>query len=183
MRYTNKTYLITKLNPTLIQESLHQMLCKLPPDEFTLFHMSTTYRPYQDRTYTERDLNKFFTNFYLKTLLPDIFQTRKWTMTKRLQQPIVLSFLDEHEMKPVVSGHDVRNQPIYAFPTRLHHHSIVASRPRTTEFLTSLIGTNTLLNYSAKFMTTDLKICDAERVFYASKMLWKYPEFQQFGFR
>jgi hypothetical protein len=179
----SKTTNFSKLRPNLVREKLHQMLCKLPDEDYTLFHLTTTYLPYQDRTYTEKDLNKFFINFYLKSLLPDIFHTRSWSKSKKLQQPIVLSFLDEHESKPVVIRYAMNNQPVHAYPIRLHHHSIIASRESTTEFFTNSIGDNTFCKYASKFMTTNLVQSDADRVFYASKMLWKYPNYQMFGFQ
>jgi len=180
--YSNNIH-ATNLRSNLVRDQLHQMLSKLPDEDYTLFHLTTTYLPYQDRTYTEKDLNKFFTNFYLKSLLPDIFHTRRWVKSIKIQQPIVLSFLDEHESKPVVSRHDMNNQPVHSYPIRLHHHSIIASRVSTTEFFTNSIGDNTFCKYASKFMTTNLVQCDADRVFYASKMVWKYPNYQIFGFR
>lgn len=170
-------------NFTKLQEQWYQMLLDLDPNEFTLFHLTTTYLPFQDRIYQEKDLTKFFTNFHLKTLLPELFHSRTWTRTKKLQQPIVLSFLDEHDHKAVQMKSNASNSPIYSFPIRLHHHSIIASRTCTTDFYRSRIGENTLLSYSAKFMTTDLKECDADRVFYASKMIKTYPDCLIFGFQ
>ena len=41
----------------------------------TLFHVTTTYKRYQDRVYKENDVNIFFTNFYLKRLVPYLTQT------------------------------------------------------------------------------------------------------------
>lgn len=172
----------TNLRSNIVRDQLHQMLCKLPDDDYTLFHLTTTYLPYQDRTYAEKDINKFFTNFYLKSLLPDIFHTRRWSKSKKSKQPIVLSFLDEHESKPVVSRYDMKNQPIYSYPVRLHHHSIIASKNHTSEFFTNSIGDNTFCKYASKIMTTSLVQCDADRVLYASKMLWKYPDYLAFGF-
>ena len=160
------------------------MLTTLDTDEFTLFHLTTTYLPYQDRTYTARDLNKFFTNFYLKNLLPDLFHTRTWTKSKKMKQPIILSFLDEHETKSVQVNTDTAGNPIYAHPIRLHHHSIIASRPATTDQFLAMCGDNTMLRYSPKMMTSNLVQCDADRVFYASKMLWKYPDdYLMFGYQ
>ena len=159
----------------IIQNQYHQYLESLDSNEFTLFHLTTTYLPYQDRTYTAKDLNKFFINFYLKNLLTHLFHTRTWTKTKKMNQPIVLSFLDEHETKPVQVSTDTNENRIYAHPIRLHHHSIIASRPATTEKFIAMCGDNTMLRHSPKMMTSNLVQCDADRVFYASKMLWKYP--------
>lgn len=169
------------ITPNLIRDGLYEMLCDLDNTEFTLFHMTLTYLPYQDRIYKESDLSKFFINYHLKTLLPKLFNTRTWTTTKKLKQPIVLAFLDEHKQSPVISNYSSDHQPIYSYPINLHHHCIVASRSFTTEFYQDHIGTNTLLKYSPKFMTTDLKSCDPDRVYYASKMLWKHPDYLIFG--
>jgi hypothetical protein len=47
-----------------------------------------------------------------------------------------------------------------------------------------MCGDNTMLRYSPKMMTSNLVQCDADRVLYASKMLWKYPnDYLQFGYR
>jgi hypothetical protein len=166
------------------RDGYHEYLESLDPNEFTLFHLTTTYLPYQDRTYTARDLNKFFINFYLKNLLTDLFHTRTWTKTKKMNQPIVLSFLDEHQTKSVQVSTDATGTPIYAHPIRLHHHSIIASRPATTEQFLAMCGDNTMLQYSPKMMTSNLVRCDTDRLFYASKMLWKYPDdYLQFGYR
>lgn len=166
------------------RDSYFRYLESLNPDEFTLFHLTTTYLPYQDRTYTARDLNKFFTNFYLKKLLPDLFHTRTWTKSKKLKQPIVLSFLDEHQTKSVQVNTNTAGNPIYAHPVRLHHHSIIASRPATTDQFLAMCGDNTMLRYSPKMMTSNLVQCDADRVFYASKMLWKYSnDYLMFGYQ
>ena len=173
----------TRISTRSIQDHLHQMLSVLEDQDCTLFHLTTTYRPYQDRIYKESDLSKFFTNFHLKTLLPNLFQTRTWTKIKKLNQPVVLSFLDEHEIKAIPTGYDQKHNLVYSYPIKLHHHSIIASRPYTTNFFQSSVGENTFIKYSSKFLTTDLKQCDADRVYYASKMLWKYPDYLIFGFQ
>ena len=171
------------LKSSLVREQLHKMLCDLPEDEFTFFHLSTTYHPHQDRTYTSKDLNNFFINFYLKSLLPELLHTRKWTKKNKSDQPIVLTFLDDHKIDPIIAKSDLTNQPVYANPIRLHHHSIIASRSCTKAKFIDLLGDNTVLRYSGKMMTSNLVQCDADRMFYASKMLWKYPrDYLMFGF-
>ncbi len=155
----------------------------LDPDEFTLFHLTTTYLPYQNITYSPKVTNQFFINFYLKNLLPDLLHTRTWSRSKKMLQPIVLSFLDDHKIDPISVSTYADGKPVLASPVRLHHHSIVASRPSTTNQFMSMLGDNTFLRYSGKIMTSNLKRCDAGIVYYASKMLWKYPdEVLQFGF-
>jgi hypothetical protein len=101
-----------------------------------------------------------------------------------MNQPVVLAFIDEHETKPVIIGRQgLHRDKLFTYPSRLHHHVIVASRPYTTDFFEKLVGENTLLNYSSLFMTTDLRHCDADRMYYASKMLWKFPDYQSFGYQ
>lgn len=174
----------TRSKSRIIQDQYHDYLLSLDPDEFTLFHLTTTYLPYQNITYSPKVINQFFINFYLKNILPDMFQTRCWTTTTKLLQPIVLTFLDEHHIDPIPVSEQSNGQPVYVAPVRLHHHSIVASRPATTNQFLNLLGDNTCLRYSGKMMTSNLKRCDAGVVYYASKMLWKYhDQMLQFGFR
>ncbi len=176
-------YSANKLTGESIARNYQYYLLQLNPDEFTFFHLTTTYQPYQSRIYTAKDVNRFFINFYLKNLLPDLFLTRTWTRAKKAKQPIVLAFLDEHQPHLVKDGTYPDGSPIYAPTARLHHHSIIASRPATTEKFRVMCGTNTMLRYSAKMMSSDLKECDPHRLGYASKMLWKYPEdYLFFGF-
>lgn len=173
-----------KSGSRIIIDSYHEYLKSLDPDEFTLFHLTTTYLPYQKITYSPTIIRKFFINFYLKNLLPDLFQTRSWTKTTKLIQPIVLTFLDEHKIDPITVPKQSNGQVIYASPVRLHHHSIVASRDATTKQFLSMLGDNTFLRYSVKMMTSNLKRCDAGAIYYASKMFWKYQEeMLKFGFK
>lgn len=166
-----------------VQDELHKMFQNLDPNEFTLFHLTTTYMPYGDRNYEEKDLSKFFTHFHLKTLLPELFHTRSWTDAKKLQQPLVYSFLDEHAPEANDIKELAKNSKMNALDARLHHHSIIASRNCTTDFYRSKVGVNTFLQYSKIFMSTDLKECDSFRFFYASKMLDKFPNYLHYGFQ
>ncbi len=94
-----------------------------------------------------------------------------------------MKFLVDHLISPIPVSTHADGKPVLASSVRLHHHSIVASRPSTTNQFLSLLGENTCLRYSGKMMTSNLKRCDAGVVYYASKMLWKYPdEVLQFGF-
>ena len=182
----NQSLIVTvqsKSKSRIVQDACHEYLMNLDPDEFTLFHLTTTYLPYQNITYSPKVINQFFINFYLKNLLPDLLHTRTWSKSKKMLQPIVLTFLDDHKIDQLQDSNQSDRQPIYASPVRLHHHSIVASRPATTNQFLSMLGDNTFLRYSGKVMTSNLNLCDAGVLYYASKMLWKYPEeVLQFGF-
>jgi hypothetical protein len=148
-----------------------------------LFHMTLTYKPFDSIKYDPNVVNKFFINFYIKSFLPFLMQTRNiHTVRMKSIQPICLAFIDEHEMKPT------RVDTGTEFPLRLHHHAILAVHPDTTQRFTQLVGTNTLQNMSRsnisqfnyKLMTTDIRECDAQRLLYASKKYSKYPDFLQF---
>lgn len=160
------------------------MYLKSIQEDRTLFHLTLTYKPYQDRIYQESDANKFFIKFYTQHLLPHLLGTRQ-IQKKRELQPICLAFIDEHEMQPVkVSRLVDTSQPrdCYEFPLRLHHHAILAVHPSNVEVMQNLVGTNTLNSseFSYKVMTSDLKECDAIRLLYASKMMKRYSDFLSF---
>jgi hypothetical protein len=148
-----------------------------------LFHMTLTYKPYNKIEYSSDLVNKFFINYYVKSFLPFLLQTRNiHTLYKKSIQPICFAFIDEHEMSPV--GTDTGTE----FPLRLHHHAILALHPDTMQRFTLLVGENTLHNmahvnksrFNYKLMTTDIRECDEFRLLYASKKFSKYPDFLQF---
>ena len=148
-----------------------------------LYHMTLTYKPYNRIKYDSNIINKFFVNFYVKSFLPFLLQTRNiHTIHKKSIQPICLAFIDEHEMTPVYTAISTE------FPLRLHHHAILAVHPDTIQRFTPLVGTNTLQNiayssisrFNYKLMTTDIRVCGAQRLLYASKRYSQYPEFLQF---
>ncbi len=145
----------------------------------TLFHMTITYKPFENKVYSEKIVNDFFINFYTKKFLPYLLNTKNiHTNAKKSIQPITLAFVDEHEPKPIPGTHQ--------FSEKLHHHVILAVHPDTLEKMNELIGENTFTNptfhskFSSKIMTSDLKECDAARLLYASKMLKYYPDFLLF---
>lgn len=149
-----------------------------------LYHMTTTYKPYEERTYKERDINKFFINFYVKKFLRYVVDSRRFNqISHRHLQPICFAFVDENEPDVVAKKYSViENSRLttsikYSFAERLHHHAILAAHPDTVERLDRLIGTNTLTSHSKIFMTSDFKRCDAGRILYSSKMLHQYPEY------
>lgn len=159
------------------QLSLAEYFYKLELAGRTLYHMSITYKPYADRVYTEKDVNTFFKSFYIKKFLPYLMGTKNYhTNRMKSLQPITFCFLDEHQRQAVKIYND------YHFPIRLHHHSILAVDDYSRDKIESLVGVDTLSNgyFTHKIMTSDIKQCDALRVVYASKMLWKYPDFMMF---
>lgn len=144
----------------------------------SLFHLTVTYTPYQDRVYHPDDVNKFFSNFYVKSFLPLVLNTRNiHTNAKKSIQPVTFAFLDEHSYSSrtitKASGESHKE-----FADRLHHHAILAVHPQTLDRINQFAGLNTFpkSKFSNKVMSTDFKECDAATVLYASKMIDKYPD-------
>lgn len=167
--------------------SLANKMLELEKDGNTLFHLSVTYNPYQDIQYTEKDINKFFTNFYLRTVLPSLLNTNHInTYTKKLLQPICLAFIDEHEhkAKPKLIRNKITNEleQTFIYPIKLHHHAILSVPPDTLLKMQSFVGLNSIPRnkWANKVMTFDIKQCKSTRILYASKMLHKYPDFLSF---
>ena len=185
MLKTEVTEIVHKSQLLLRQESLMKMLDEQYPDR-SLFHLVLTYKPYQDITYDERIVNKFFLTFYTRYFLPHLMNTRNYHRDSyRAIQPICLAFLDEHEHSPVAyKSLDFQHQSIHTrseYSARLHHHAILAVHHEHLDQMNELIGTNTLVgNYSYKIMTSYITPCDSGVLKYASKMLKQYPDFLSF---
>jgi hypothetical protein len=152
-----------------------------------LYHLSLTYKPYQDNVYDERQVNNFFNTFYLKHFLPHVFESTKYFRpNKRPFQPVCYAFIDEHAHKPKINWkrHAYGElEPRGQFAERLHHHAILAVHPDTNARVVPLIGENTLATgmYSPIVMTSYLRICEPMCLLYASKKLHKYPDFLMFS--
>jgi hypothetical protein len=141
-----------------------------------LFHLTLTYKPFEDYSYSPKNTNDFFIHFYTKHFLPFLLNTKNFQRSKyREMQPICLAFLDGHESK--VSTQKYLNTS--RFSARLHHHAILAIHTDTLDRMQTLIGENTLASnkFSYKVMSSDVRECDAMCLLYASKMYAKYPDF------
>jgi hypothetical protein len=167
-----KSYLNdSKSNSDLIRLSLTEYIYNLVLDQNrSIFHLTTTYKPYKDRIYSKTDIDLFFTNFYVKYLLPKVLNTKNiHTVTKKSIQPITFTFTDEH----LQSFHS----------DRLHHHSILCVHPSTLDFFQSLTEENpfpTNLEHTKKICTSHIRQCEPMTLLYSSKMLNRYPEFLSF---
>lgn len=167
-----KTYLNHSMsNSDLIRLSLTEYVHNLVQDQNrSIFHLTTTYKPYKDRIYTQRDIDHFFTNFYVKYLLSEVLGTKNiHTVTKKSIQPITFTFTDEH----LQSFHS----------DRLHHHSILCVHPKTLDFFQSLperdwIDTDT--RYTHKIESSHIRQCEPMTLLYSSKMLDRYHDFLTF---
>ena len=141
-----------------------------------LFHLTLTYKPFEDYSYSPKNTNDFFIHFYTKHFLPFLLNTKNFQRSKyRELQPICLAFLDEHESN--VSTQKYLNTS--RFSARLHHHAILAIHTDTLDRMQTLIGENTLASnrFSNKVMSSHVRECDAMCLLYASKMYAKYPDF------
>lgn len=170
-----------------IRLSLANKMLELEQNGNTLFHLSVTYNPYQDKQYTEKDINEFFTKFYLRTVLPSLLNTNHInTYAKKLLQPICLAFVDEHEhkAKPKLIRNNITNEleQTFIYPIKLHHHAILSVPPDTLLKMKSFVGLDNIPRnkWANKVMTFDIKECESTRILYASKMLHKYPDFLSF---
>ena len=158
-----------------------------------LFHLTLTYKPFEDYSYSPKNTNDFFIHFYTKHFLPFLLNTKNFQRSKyREMQPICLAFLDEHESN--VSTQKYLNTSRFSarpaktrdqttrFSERLHHHAILAIHADTYDRMQSLIGENTLESnkFSYKVMSSHVRECDAMCLLYASKMYAKYPDFLSF---
>ena len=144
-----------------------------------LFHLTLTYKPFEDYSYSPKNTNDFFIHFYTKHFLPFLLDTKNFQRIKyREMQPICLAFLDEHESQ--VSTQKYLNTS--RFSARLHHHAILAIHSDTLDRMQTLIGENTLASnkFSYKVMSSHVRECDAMCLLYASKMYAKYPDFLSF---
>ena len=144
-----------------------------------LFHLTLTYKPFKDYSYSPKNTNDFFIHFYTKHFLPFLLNTKNFQRIKyREIQPICLAFLDEHESQ--VSTQKYLNTS--RFSARLHHHAILAIHSDTLDRMQTLIGENTLASnkFSTKVMSSHVRECDAMCLLYASKMYAKYPDFLSF---
>jgi hypothetical protein len=146
----------------------------------SLFFLTLTYKPFQNKVYSSQDVDQFFSTFYRHHFLPELLQTRNYHRPKfRPIQPITVAFIDEH--KPVATQSRT-NPDLLELSSKLHHHAVLAVHPDTLERIQTLVGENTMqTGFSSKIMTTDLRPCDASAVGYASKMLHRYPEYRIFS--
>jgi hypothetical protein len=100
-------------------------------------------------------------------LVPDIILS-----TRTLS--ITYAFLEDHAPKGVK---DPLNPSVTVLETRLHHHAICAVHPDTLARFEGLEGENTMVGFSPKIMTSDLKKVNdvGGAVYYSTKMMWKHP--------
>jgi hypothetical protein len=149
----------------------------------SLYHLTLTYKPFKDKLYVPKNTNDFFINFYTKEFLPYLLNTRNYQRgCYREMQPICFAFLDEHENISRSTKQHAKELQTFRFTSRLHHHAIIAVHENTIDKMNTLIGVNKFdgAKFTSKVMTSHVRDCDAMCLLYASKMLYKYPDYLQF---
>lgn len=165
------SYLFRPTHSESIRLSLTEYVYNLVQNQNrSIFHLTTTYKPYQDRIYKQSDIDQFFITFYTRYLLPRVLNTKNiHTVTKKSIQPITFTFTDEHL------------QSIHS--DRLHHHSILCVHPDTLNFFQSLPEDNpidTSTEFTHKICTSHIVECEPMRLLYSSKLLDRYPDYLSF---
>jgi hypothetical protein len=159
-----------------IRLGLARHFYELESQGYCLYHLSLTYKP-QPYELTPERVDKCFIKFHKQFVLPRSLGTKYIHQNKfRKIQPIVHSFLDEHD--PEKSKLSTCQNPIW-----LHHHAIYAVHPDAKPWFDLHTGENkfsALWDEFSPYLTSDLTPCGAMRVLYASKMLKTYPEFLSF---
>ena len=133
-----------------------------------LFHLTLTYKPYEDREYSSDDINTFFITFYTQYFLKELISKRYYTKNCKRLQPICFAFIDEHLQDNIPQEH-----------SRLHHHAILAIHEETLDSFNKFIGENTIptnTKQTYKICTSHINECESMRVLYASKLYKKYEE-------
>ena len=154
---------------------------KLESSGRTLFHMITTYIDYPDREYQISDVNKFFTNYYLRNFLKTLLKTNDYTTdSNKLIQPICWSFLDEGASKHKDCINHSTGELTKVFPLNLHHHSILAIHPVTASRMVTFLGTNMIpifneksQQWTKKIQSVHIEMAEPMTVLYASKIYAK----------
>lgn len=133
-----------------------------------LYHLTITYKQFNERDYSADDINVFFKVFYTQYFLKELISKRYYTNNCKRIQPICFAFIDEHLQDNCIDEH-----------CRLHHHAILAIHEETLEKFKKYIGTNTIdtnRKQTNKICTTHINECESMRLLYASKKYQKYTE-------
>lgn len=145
---------------------------------YRLYHLTTTYKETEKRSYSISDVFKFFENMYMRYFIKLLVGSHYNKPTKKAMQPFVIAFIDEHEC--LDRAHCFADR----FASRYHVHAMIAAHPNTCTKLDSLLGENKL-DYSNRWcrniMTCCLKKAEPMRVLYASKMLYKHSDYKLYG--
>jgi hypothetical protein len=171
----NTSFTKTDLERLSLTEYFHNLMYQ---ENRILFHMTITYKPFEDRVYKPKDLNTFFINFYLGDFLFDLFGTKNFhTKSRKEVQPITFTFLDEHHQDKFRTRIDDFS---FMSPERLHHHSMVSVHESHQDYFRSLPETNfvkTDTKFTKKIMTSHIRECEPMRFLYVSKMMKQYPDY------
>ncbi len=161
-------------------QSIKDQFGKYRDAGYKIYSITITYIPNPDRDYSPIEVNRFFRSFYWDQFLPKyLFSDPKWLKKYKNLQPLIYSFIDEHE--PVVRKQQVDfNKFNYDFAARLHHHAVIAVPPQLCDRFERYIGENTLKNIHYMIMTSYIEAVDLNWIIYSSKMFRTYRDQFQF---
>lgn len=140
---------------------------------YKIYHLTVTYKKTEAHAYRTCDIYTFFENMYKQYLLKVMVGSHYNKPSKRAKQPMTLCFIDEHESK-YIDG----------FAEHYHVHAMIAAHPDTVDNLDALLGEDTLdfdKIICHNIMTSYLSVPGTQCVLYASKMMWKHPDYLSFG--
>lgn len=116
---------------------------------YKIWHLTITWNDSDKRKISPKILKERINHWWLKNLIPHIYQTRKFTTKSRLEQPYCIAFLEcgkETSIEEVKKLYDpvtneYRPSTLYKNP---HHHVVIATTGKATSRFIELIGVNTL---------------------------------------
>lgn len=131
--------------------------------------VTITYKPKEKGHYSQAEIMKEFKHFYWHKFLPKhLFKSRKWLKNQKGKQPLVILFSEKHEMKAELDFTPDGGLR-YIYPDRFHHHAFMAVHPDHRSFFEKLEGLNKLNGISKNIMTSCVKVCTLDWIYYAGK--------------
>lgn len=133
--------------------------------------ITVTYKPKANGKATVDEIRKIFHQFYWENFLPGfIFESAKWLKQSKGKQPILYLFPEAHMTKPKCEfAPDGRMK--YIYPERFHHHAFMALHPAHLNLIEKLEGEDTLKQFHDRIMTSCVKLCSLDWIYYAGKNL------------
>lgn len=147
-------------------------------DGYSLYAVTITYKPRRSGLdHTPEQINKIFHKTYFEKFLgKHLLRNNHWQSKLKAIQPYAMCFVEEHEAKAVAT------KTGYIFPSRLHHHVILAVHPATKSQMDKFLGEDTLLGLHPGIATTKVERADANWTLYSTKAYRAYEEhFKAYG--
>jgi|CryBogDrversion2_7_1035282.scaffolds.fasta_scaffold03736_4 hypothetical protein len=116
---------------------------------YEIWHLTLTWKNPSRGQVSPKILKDRFHHWWLKNLIPHIYQARKFTTKTRLEQPYCVAFVECGKETSIEDVKSLYNPITDEFkPSKLyknlHHHVLIATKGRATQRLMELTGKNTL---------------------------------------